>query len=367
MLPVGNRPILEHVIAALHHAEVHDVTIVVGYKAAAIQTHFQDGGRFGVQIRYANQPDRRGTADAVARGLAVCGTDEDVLIIPGDNYLGTEVLENFLRAAGDHDALLYTTTQDPRAYGVVELNDDWVVKITEKPRSAAQNTISTGIAKLSGDTLRGFKSPLQDQAAGLPEALNKVARSKGRLRAIPLEGAWYDVDRPENLLGANALQLSGTQGHVEGTVEPGASIVGDVRIGPGTRIRSGTYIVGPVLIGSGCEIGPQTVIYGPTSIGDNVSIGPFTELLECVVLADCRIASGCTLHHAVLDRGVVLAPRVTIDKAHAVAGADFGAIVGDGTVLGNNVVIQPGSTVGANARVAPHKTIATVPDGARVV
>jgi UDP-N-acetylglucosamine diphosphorylase / glucose-1-phosphate thymidylyltransferase / UDP-N-acetylgalactosamine diphosphorylase / glucosamine-1-phosphate N-acetyltransferase / galactosamine-1-phosphate N-acetyltransferase len=367
MLPVANRPILEHVLASLHAAEVHDVTIVVGYQAESIQTHVQDGERFGVQVRYARQTKPAGSVDSFARGLAASRASDDVLLVPGDNYLGRDVLRRFLAAAGDRDALLYTRSDDPRRYGVIELNDDFVASVTEKPASPRAPTISTGIAKLSARRAQVVKKHLARPETGLTDLLDELARSKERLVGVPLEGPWFDVDRPENLLGANALALAEEPGGIQGVIEPGASVVGPVRIGRGSRIRSGSYLVGPLVVGEGCEIGPHTVVYGPTAVGDNVTIGPFTELLECVVMNDVRIASGCTLHHAVLDRGVTLAPRVHIDRAHGQAGADFGAVVGDGSLLGNQVSLLPGSILGANVRVAPHKIVGSLGDGARVV
>ncbi len=367
MLPVGNRPILEHVVAALHDAEIRDVTMVVGYQSESIQSYFQDGTSFGVRIHYVHQPQAAGSADAFRLGLAAQRATDDVLLVPGDNYLGRDVLSRFLRASEDHDSLLFTTSDDPRQYGVLEVADEVVKTLREKPVRPGTRTISTGIARLTARRAKRIQRFTRSPETDLTDFLADLARGPERLRAVPLEGAWFDVDRPENLLGASALHLADQKGQVEGTVEPGASLVGEIRVGKGSRILNGSYLVGPVVIGEGCEIGPHTVVYGPTSIGDNVTIGPFTELLESVVMEDCRVASGCTLHHAVLDRGVVLAPRVSVDRAHAVPGPSFGAVLGEGSVLGNNVVVQPGSIVGANARIAPHKVVGPVADGARVV
>lgn len=366
MLPVGNRPILEHVIRALHVAGVLDVTLVVRYKAESIQTHFGDGSGFGVKIRYVRQAKAAGTADAFHRGLGAAPGDEPVLLIPGDNFMGREVLQRFLERAGERDALLYTTSQDPQRYGVVQLRDDLVHEVEEAPASPQGNLISTGILKVAARRAKAIKAFAADPQ-GLVRFLESLAQGKDRLLGVPVDGAWYDVDRPENLLGANALYLPEEDATLAGVIEPGASLVGAVRVGRGSRIRSGSYLVGPVVIGEGCEIGPHTVVYGPAALGDNVTVGPFTELLECVVMSDVRIASGCTLHHAVLDRGVVLAPRVAADRAHVVEGPSFGAVLGDGSRLGNNVIVEPGSVLGVDARVAPNKTVGALPDGARVV
>lgn len=367
LLPVGNRPLLEHVLRALHVAEVHDVTIVVGYRGELVQALFQDGSRYGLRITYAHQPRQVGSVDSFLRGVTASASKDDILLVPGDNYVGRNVLKRFLAAAGRRDALLYTTSDDPRRYGVVDLRDDLVAGIVEKPKRASDRTISTGVAKVSARRAALVKRHVKRPETGLTEFLDELARGNERLLGVPLEGPWFDVDRPESILGANALDLAETEGGVQGTVETGASIVGEVRIGKGSRIRAGCFLVGPVVVGEGCEIGPHTVVYGPTAIGDNVTIGPFTELLECVLMNDVRVASGCTLHHTVLDRGVVLAPRVHADKAHGVAGAAFGAVVGDGALLGNQVTLQPGALIGANVRVAPNKVVGSLPEGARVV
>lgn len=367
MLPVGNRPILEHVMAALHGAEIRDVVVVVGYKAESVQAHFQDGNRFGMRIQYVHQKTLNGTADAFKRGLEKVPKGEDVIVVPGDNYLGPEVIHRFLQDAGPKDALLYTSSTQPERYGVVELHDERVGSVSEKPSTAKGDVVSTGIAKVSRARADRIKKHASDAQAGFSKFLTEIASSATRLIGVPLVGRWFDVDHPQDLLGANALHLARIDQRVEGVVEPGASVLGQVSIGSGTRIRSGSYVVGPVVIGEGCEIGPHTVVYGPAVIGDNVTVGPFTELLECVVMEDGRIASGCTLHHAVLDRAVSLAPRVSMDRAHGTAGAEYGAVVGDGSILGNNVFVCPGSVLGRNVRVAPEKRIGNLPTGTMVV
>lgn len=64
MLPVANKPILEHIICSARDAGIHEFVIVVGYYSETIKEYFGDGARFGVNIQYALQEKQRGTADA---------------------------------------------------------------------------------------------------------------------------------------------------------------------------------------------------------------------------------------------------------------------------------------------------------------
>ena len=61
MIPVGNRPILEHVVRALVDEGVHEMVLVVGYRRERIMSYFQEGKEFGARIEYAVQNSRRGS------------------------------------------------------------------------------------------------------------------------------------------------------------------------------------------------------------------------------------------------------------------------------------------------------------------
>src|SRR2546426_11979161 len=70
MIPVGNRPILEHVVRALVDEGVHDIVLVVGYRRERIMSYFQDGKAFGARIEDSVQNKQLGTAHSLleARG-----------------------------------------------------------------------------------------------------------------------------------------------------------------------------------------------------------------------------------------------------------------------------------------------------------
>ena len=70
MLPVANRPILEHVISSLEKNEIKEIILVVGYEKERIMNYFEDGLNFGVNISYVEQKAQLGTAHDVRQALA---------------------------------------------------------------------------------------------------------------------------------------------------------------------------------------------------------------------------------------------------------------------------------------------------------
>src|SRR3989304_5809289 len=66
MIPVGNRPILEHVVRALAEQDVRDIVIVVGYRRERIMSYFEDGKPFDARIEYAVEGKQLGTGHSLS-------------------------------------------------------------------------------------------------------------------------------------------------------------------------------------------------------------------------------------------------------------------------------------------------------------
>ena len=82
MLRVGDRPILQYAIDALREVGIRDIVIVVGYQRERIQTYFEDGAEFGVNITYQVQRKQLGTGHALMSARE--HLDGDFAVVPGD-------------------------------------------------------------------------------------------------------------------------------------------------------------------------------------------------------------------------------------------------------------------------------------------
>ena len=198
----------------------------------------------------------------------------------------------------------------------------------------------------------------------IPDTLNKMIAQDYSIAAEEIDGTWLDVVYPWDILTLNDIVLRNLPARIGGTVEKGVTVKGPVSIGESTMIRSNSYIVGPVIIGSNCEIGPNVCIMPATSIGNNVVISPFSEIENSVIGDDINIGPGCIIEDSIIDKGCVIKGHFTAASSEAEVKVNgehhpvkIGAMLGEGCILGNNVVAQPGVIIGNYSQVQALKLI----------
>lgn len=371
MIPIGNRPILEYVVEALVEDGIQDLVFVVGYRKERIQTHFEDGGKFGARIEYASQGKQLGTMHALWE--ARDRVKGPFLVANGSSFVDPQAVADLL--AVDGPALLITESNTPEKYGVVSLSGHYVEKIAEKPQRPESNLINTGVYALDPSSFPVMESLINDGHYDLPSLVQTLA-GKARVRAVRTKGTWLDALYPWDLLRLNAHVLNGIGDLQSGTIEKDVVLRGKVSIGEGSRIRSGTYVLGPAVIGKGCEIGPNVVVYPSTSLGDNVKVQPFSVLENSILMNDAFVGPHSTISNSVLGAGVRIASNLMASSGRADAQVEgerhvvdpLGALVGEDTEIRDGVVVEPGSIVGARCHVAAHSRIrGNVPNGTTVM
>jgi len=364
MLPLANRPMLEHLVLAARDAAITDFVFVVGYGEREIRKHFGDGSQWEIHIRYAPQRHQHGTADAVksVRDL-VTGP---FLLLNGDMIINSTDIADLRRC--QPPCMSVSTTDHPGDYGVVLVENDLVISLEEKSKNPKSTMINAGAYLLDLDIFDAVDR-VQTSSRGeleLTDALSEYITEK-KLKVHKL-ACWMDIGNPWDMLDAN-LTLSGNlQSSLQGMVEDGVSIHGNVIIGEGSLVKSGTYIEGPCIIGRNCRIGPHAYIRGATSIGDDCHIGHCTELKNSVIMAGTKIPHFNYIGDSIIGTGCNFGAGTKIanlrhDRANVrVCGKDtrrkkFGAVIGDGVQFGINCSVNAGTLIGSNAQFAPNSFI----------
>ena len=85
LLPIANKPIIQHTLEALVEAGIRQVVLVIGYKGDLVQERFGDGGSFKCEIDYVRQRTPRGTADAVATTHTKLKDEDHFVVAYGDD------------------------------------------------------------------------------------------------------------------------------------------------------------------------------------------------------------------------------------------------------------------------------------------
>ena len=360
MLPVANRPMMEHLVLAAKDSGITDFIFIVGYGEREVRSYFGDGSLWGIRIRYARQRQQAGTADALlaARDF-ITGP---FLALNGDMILTSADITRMIRTPAP--AMGTSTTDHPGDFGVVLVDGDAVSSLEEKSEHPKSNMINAG-AYYFGPEIFDLLEKVGLSSRGELELTDALAVliNEHRLRAVPLS-TWMDLGYPWDLLDANAMLLGSIKTKNDGTIEEGVHLSGPVIIGKESVIKSGTYIEGPCIIGKNCKIGPHAYIRGATSIGDECHIGHATELKNSIVLPGTKIPHFNYVGDSVIGSGCNFGAGTKIANLRhdhgpvKVAGTDtrhtkFGAVVGDNVRFGINCSVNVGSVIGSGALFAP--------------
>lgn len=363
MIPVANKPILQHVVESLARVGVDEVVLVVGYKEDTVRRHFGDEFA-GVRVRYVRQSRQLGTAHALLSAEHLL--DDRFIMLNGDAIVFEDDLRNLLK---EESAIAVRKVQNPEEFGVVELENGFVRRIIEKPENPPSNLINAGIYVFTGDIVEYLrKTPMSVRGEyEITDSITMAINDGMKFRAVEVE-EWIDVGYPWDLLRANEVLLSEIEPEIKGEVEEGAVIKGNVVVGEGTVIMAGSYIVGPAIIGKNCRIGPNCYIRPYTSIGDNCHVGNAVEIKNSIIMSgtkiphlnyigdsvigeNCNFGAGTKIANLRLDEKEI---SVNVKgKSVRTGRKKFGAAIGDNVKTGINASINVGSLIGNDVFIGP--------------
>jgi NDP-sugar pyrophosphorylase family protein len=193
LLPIGRKPVAQLILERLAQCGIHDIIMALGYQSDLIRAFFQDGAQFGVRIRYFVDPTKLGTAGALAflDDLAA----EAFLVTNGDiiaelDY--AQFLEDHKKAGAAMSVAIREATV-PIPYGVVEIINDQIVKIVEKPMHSYR--FNAGVYALSP---RVRELIPRGQPFDMTDLINAAIEAGHSVRAVPLQGFWYDLARVDD-------------------------------------------------------------------------------------------------------------------------------------------------------------------------
>jgi len=361
MLPIANKPILEHLLIEASKAEVREFVFVVGYHDEQVRNYFGRGDKWGVSIDYCTQRKQLGTADALkmVEGLV----DGSFLIINGDIIVNQKDIASLTSRNGN--TLSVIKVEDTRGLGLVELRGGRVVHIYEKVEKPLSHMANAGLYLLTSDIFDAI-SQTSKSPRGEYEITDSLQLMIDQGHSISYQeiSYWLDLSYPWDLLPANEHLLAGVKSQNLGEVEENVVIKGEVSIGSNTVVRSGSYIVGPVIIGQDCDIGPNCYIRPYTSIGDNCHIGAAVEVKNSIIMRGSKIPHHNYVGDSIIGEecnfgsGTKIANLRLDEKEIWVAGVNtrrrkLGAIIGDRVETGINACINVGSMIGNNTRIGP--------------
>lgn len=190
MLPVGHRPILEHIIEWLKANGIEEVVISTGYLGRSIEEHFKDGAEFGVRVDYARSNKPLGIAGQLRNAESKLG--ERFVCLYGDAILDFDLRGligfHLQKRATLTMALMAYKTQSK--YGVIDLKETGEIAAwREKP--IIENDINVGCYVMEKRYLDYI--PPAGSTFGMREAFEEAMQKGEPLYGLKVEGTFRDI------------------------------------------------------------------------------------------------------------------------------------------------------------------------------
>ena len=287
VLNVAGKPIIVHATETLLAAGIHEIGIVVSkITRSAVQQAVEDVP--SVSITFLEQEQMLGLGHAVLMGREWVGQD-DVCVYLGDNLFENGVgdfVETFLRERPSA-VIGLAEVEDPRAFGVAQLDGNRIIELIEKPADPPSNLAVAGVYCFSPEIFKQL-SQLKPSTRGeyeITDAIQGLIEAGKTVLGETVRGWWKDTGQPRDLIEANHLLLERLETDVQGTVED-SRVSGRVVLAASAVVRH-SKIVGPAMIGEGVVI-------------ERAYIGPFTSIGAGSVIRNAEV------EHSVIERECVI-------------------------------------------------------------
>lgn len=285
LLPIANRPHIEHVLDLLSKHRLRDVVLLTSYLADRFAGVIDSAGARGINVEVAHEPEPLGTAGALKNAQDLVG-DETFVAVNADVLTDVDLtsLVDFHRERGAEGTILLKRVDDPSAFGVVPTDADGRVEgFVEKPPrdEAPTDEINAGVYVLEPSVLDEIPA---GQVASIEREVFPRLAAEGVLFARATDAYWMDIGTPHKYLRANLDALDGT------FAGPWSETENGYIAGTGSQVAE-TAQVSSACLGAGCSIHPGAIVTNSVLL-DRVVIGERCRVSDSVLGEGVRIAAG---------------------------------------------------------------------------
>lgn len=376
MVPIVNKPILEHIINLLKSHSIKDYVVLLFFMPGVIKEFLGSGKRFGVKIRYIVPDQDYGTAGAVK--LSEKYIKDNFIVISGDVLTDFNLtsIEDFHKKKNAIATLSLYRSQNPLQYGIVLTDkNDRIVRFLEKPSSSEvfSDTINTGIYIFEKEIFNHI--PEGESFDFSKDLFPSLLKKKIPIYGYKTKGYWRDVGNLDEYIDANMDTLRGKLKYIDLTDKDGNSIHKDARIskdaeiensiiGKNTVVEKGAVVKNSVLwdnvtisedskllydvIGKNCFVGRGTRINDYVFIGDNCNIGKNVYISSSIKIWDNKhIENNDKITRSVIYDDRFFSDLFTDSRITGLSnlqinpefGAKLGSVYGASIGQGNKVII----------------------------
>ena len=337
MVPVANRPVLEHTLNLLKRHGITEVVFLLLYLPERIQEHFGDGSRFGMRFHYVVAEQDVGTAGAARLAAPWCR--ETSLLVSGDAVtdLDLTTLVEFHRHKQALLTVALARTSNPSPFGIaITDREGRITRFLEKP-SAGQvfsDAVNMGIYVLEPEVFDLI--PTGEACYFARDLFPQLLKEGHGIFGCTQDAYWKDIGDLRAYREVHQDMLAQR-----------------LRLDLPVSEKDGLWL------GDGCKIDRHARVEGPVILGRNVRIAADVRLRQCVIGDDCVLGEGTNCEQAILWdgvhvgaacelRGCVVAARSVLEEA---------CRLGENVAIGEHVHLGPQARVNPEVKIWPHKEV----------
>ena len=304
LLPIANRPHIEHVFDLLEACGVDEVVLLTSYLAEQFGSVIGAAAARGLCVQVAHEHEPLGTAGAFKNAQSLVG-DETFLAFNGDilSDIDLQLVLEFHRDRKAEATIVLTPVEDPSAFGVVPTDETGrVLGFIEKPprHESPTNLINAGIYVFEPSILD--RIPAGAVYSAERELFPALVEEGAPLYATPTSAYWMDIGTPENYLRAN---LDALLGRYRTTAVP--------------RPRNGA-----VLWSDGASASASATV-ASSCVGGRARIEEWSTVESSVLLPGAVVGAGARISSTILGQGARVAPGAVLSGAAIADGQTVGA------------------------------------------
>ena len=294
MLPIVNRPMIEHVVGHLANYGVDDVVLSLGYRPDAFSAAYPDGRCAGATLHYAIEPEPLDTAGAIRFAALDAGIDERFLVLNGDVLTDLDIgaFLAFHESRGAEATIALHRVDDPSRYGVVPTDGEGrVIQFVEKPPRGEAPTDLINAGTYVFEPAVVDRIPAGRRVSVERETFPALVADRS-LYALDDGCYWIDTGTPCEYVQAQIDLVDGVRGapvegiHRSADVSADASVKRAV-VGARAVIAAGARVEAAVLL-AGAGVEADAVVDGSV-IGERAVVGAGAHVTGGSVVGDGHV------------------------------------------------------------------------------
>ena len=206
LTPLYDKPMIYYPLATLIESGIKEILIITTPEdKERFKELLGNGSDYGITIEYKEQPKPEGLAQAFIIGEDFIGDDSVVLTLGDNVFSGVNLINKIKKASKNSSTIFGVEVDNPERFGVIELINNKVISIEEKPKNPKSNIAITGLYIFDNKVIEIAKKvkPSKRNELEITDVIKEYLKeNKLNVELLNKNDKWFDTGTPESLFEA---------------------------------------------------------------------------------------------------------------------------------------------------------------------